>query len=173
MSRRLPKPSAPPGMKGNDRATEQQRRQTSQARRSVLIYFLALGLFGVGVHALYRLGPRGAAARPLNEKGLRVSGEGRSDATRVLSAALFSNTRVKNAYRLAAKVPETLNQLYCWCGCIEQGMRSNLECFETRHASVCDVCMAGAELAWEMKQHGVIDPAKVQQVLDTRFGRSS
>lgn len=173
MSRRLSKTSVPPGTKGNDRATEQKRRLRSQARRSLLIYFMALGLFGVGVKALYRPGPRHAATRPLNEKGLRVSGEGRSDAARVLPAALFSNSRVKNAYRLAAEVPETLNQLYCWCGCIEQGMRSNLECFETKHASVCDVCMAGAEVAWEMKQQGITDPAKVQQVLDARFGRSS
>ena len=41
----------------------------------------------------------------------------------------------------------TLNQLYCWCGCIERGMRSNLECFESEHAAQCDVCLAGAEVA--------------------------
>ena len=155
------------------KVAQREGRLAKHTRRQLVLYLLALGLFGVGVQTLYSTRARHMATHPLNEKGLRVPGEGRADATRVLPAALFSDPRVKNAYRLAADMPETLNQLYCWCGCVERGMRSNLECFESEHASVCDVCMAGAEVAWEMKQRGLTDPAKVQQVLDARFGRST
>ena len=155
------------------KAEQRKRRLARRTRRQLVLYLLALALFGVGAQTLYSTRARHVAARPVNEKGLRVSGNGRADATHVLSPALFSDPRVKNAYRLAAEMPQTLNQLYCWCGCIERGMRSNLECFESTHASVCDVCMAGAEVAWDMKQRGITDPAKVQQALDTRFGRST
>lgn len=137
------------------------------AGRGVLLYFGALLLFGVGLvwlNATHR--PR---ARAPNAQGLRVSGVGRADATRVLPAATFSNPRVREAYRIAAEIPATLNQLYCWCGCIERGMRSNLECFESEHAAQCDVCLAGAEVAREMRQKGITDAARIQQVLDARF----
>lgn len=146
-------------------------RETNRAARHLLLFVLVLGLVVVGIQVLNTTRGPLAGARPLNAQGLRVSGEGRSDASHVVPAARFSHQRARSAYHLAAQIPATLNQLYCWCGCIERGMRSNLECFETTHASVCDVCMAGAEIAWEMKQRGITDPAKVQQVLDSRFGR--
>lgn len=168
--------SAKKGAKSSgSRATpSKQIRAFRKARRQLIVYVIGVGLLGIGIPTLltgtrHRL----VSATPLNEKGLRVSGEGRSDATRVLPAALFSDTRVRNAYRLAGEMPETLNQLYCWCGCIERGMRSNLECFETDHAAHCDVCMAGAEIAAEMRQRGITDPARIQQVLDARFGRKT
>lgn len=137
------------------------------AGRGLLLYAGALLLFGVGLvwlNASHR-----PVARPLNAQGLRVSGAGRADATRVLPASMFSNPRVREAYRIAAQIPATLNRLYCWCGCIERGMRSNLECFESEHAAQCDVCLAGAEVAWEMHQKGITDAAQIQRVLDARF----
>lgn len=151
----------------------QEDREAKRATRHLLLFVLGLGLIAVGIQVLNTTRGRLAGAPPLNTQGLRVSGDGRSDASHVLPAAQFSNPRVRSAYHLAARIPGTLNQLYCWCGCIERGMRSNLECFETTHASVCDVCLAGAEVAWEMKQRGITDPAKVQQVLDSRYGRST
>ena len=150
-------------------------RTTRRARWQLSLYLGALLAVGVGLPALFvavARTPR-AVARSLDARGLRVSGAGRADATRVLPAALFSDARVQNAYRLAAQIPVTLNQLYCWCGCIERGMRSNLECFETTHASVCEICLAGAEVAWALKQQGVTDPARVQQVLDARYAPRS
>lgn len=157
-----------------DLAAQRKTRAMRQTRRQLLMYMVGVGLLGIGIPILLTATrQRRVVASPLNEKGLRVSGEGRSNATRVLPAALFSDARVRNAYRLAAEMPETLNQLYCWCGCIERGMRSNLECFETDHAAHCDVCMAGAEIAAEMRERGITDPARVQQVLDARFGRTA
>lgn len=127
------------------------------------LVFLAGGLFWVNASH------RSRAAHPPNAQGLRVSNGGPADATRVLPATLFPDPRVKEAYRIAALIPATLNKLYCWCGCIERGMRSNLECFESEHAAQCDVCMAGAEVAWAMRGKGVTDAATIQRALDARF----
>lgn len=137
--------------------------------RGVVMYFAGLVLFAGGLIALQSIHEARHVARPLNAQGLRVSGAGRSDATHVRPAALFSDPRVKRAYQIAALIPEILNKLYCWCGCIERGMRSNLQCFESEHAAGCDVCLAGAEVAWEMRQQGITDPARIQHVLDARF----
>ena len=101
---------------------------------------------------------------------LPAPGAGRNDASRVLPESAFADPEVRHAYAIARRIPETLNHLYCWCGCIERGMRSNLECFETDHAEECGICLAGAEIAWEMKQRGITDPAEIQRVLDERYG---
>lgn len=141
------------------------------ARRLLLSLMAALVLISAGIAALYAARRGQLAARPLDAQGLRVSGEGRADATRVLPAARFRDPRIQTAYRLAAQLPGTLNRLYCWCGCIERGMRSNLECFESEHGATCEACLAGAEIAWEMQQRGVTEPAAIQRVLDARYGQ--
>jgi len=150
-----------------------RRRHTSDTKQLVrwVVFF---GVAAVGLAALnFTLGRRPPAPHPINAHGLRVSGEGRADATRVLPAAFFADPRARRAYAIAHEIPAMLNVLYCWCGCIERGMRSNLQCFESEHATGCDICMAGAEIAWEMKQRGVTDPAVIQRVLDARFGHTS
>ena len=147
---------------------KQKQRPFGKGRGQLAAVSLAIAIAFSGLGALYMM-RGGQVARPLNAHGLRVTGRGRSDASHVLPTAMFSDPRVRSAYRIAALIPATLNQLYCWCGCIERGMRSNLECFESEHASGCDICMAGAETAWEMRQKGITDPARIQQVLDARF----
>lgn len=141
--------------------------QSRAAGRGLLLYFGAFLLLVVGL--VWLSTSHRPVPRALNAEGLRVSGAGRADATHVLPAVMFANPRVREAYRIAAQIPATLNQLYCWCGCIERGMRSNLECFESEHAAQCDVCLAGAEVAWAMRQKGVTDPAQIQRALDARF----
>lgn len=107
----------------------------------------------------------------LNAQGLRVSGEGRADASHVTPPELFDHPRAKAAYAIAQAIPETMNQLYCWCGCIERGMRRALECFESNHGANCDVCLGTAEIAWAMTQQGVTDAAEIQKAVDARYGR--
>lgn len=99
-----------------------------------------------------------------------VTGDGRTDASHVLPASTVSGRRAGKAYRVAARIPATLNRLYCWCGCIEGGMRSLLECFESRHAVACEPCLGGAELAWTMTRRGVTAPARIQRAIDIRYG---
>lgn len=152
------------------------RASTGRARkidRQMLLFVLAILVVGVGFQALYATRGVPGSRHPLNERGLRIAGTGRADASHVIPASHFTEARVRRGYELAAQLPETLNQLYCWCGCIERGMRSNLECFESEHAAVCDVCLAGAEVAWELKERGITDPAAAQRILDLRYGRST
>lgn len=52
-----------------------------------------------------------------------------------LSPALFTGV-VAQAYQLAREIPQVLDQLYCWCKCIENhGHKSNLSCFVDSHAA--------------------------------------
>lgn len=143
------------------------KRKTSERRiwPMLLVLFLAIGgLMVAKIHA-------GAPGGELSAQGLRVSGEGRADASHVTPPELFEHPRAKAAYTIAQKIPATMNQLYCWCGCIERGMRSTLECFESAHGANCDVCMGTAEIAWEMSQKGVTDPGQIQKAVDERYGR--
>ena len=147
----------------------QGHRRFGKPERQLALVALGITLMFAGMTTMVTIYGGRHVARPVNAHGLRVTGRGRSDATHVLQAAMFSDLRVQRAYRIAALIPATLNRLYCWCGCIERGMRSNLECFESEHAAMCDICLAGAETAWDMHQKGITDPAKIQQVLDAHF----
>lgn len=106
----------------------------------------------------------------LRENGLRIIPSGRSDASAVLDPAQFPDSADRHAYWIATQVPETLNQLYCWCGCENRGVhRSNLQCFEDRMGLDCDVCQGTAEIAYSLVQQGITDPAKIQAAVDAKW----
>lgn len=113
----------------------------------MLLFVLANLVVAIGLMVLYTTRGVPGSSHPLDARGLRIAGTGRADASHVVPAVQFADARVQRGYALAAQLPETLNHLYCWCGCIERGMRSNLECFESKHAAECDICLAGAEVA--------------------------
>ncbi len=104
----------------------------------------------------------------LREDGLRIVPSGRSDAGAVLEPEQFTDQPVRHAYWIATQIPETLNQLYCWCGCEDRGVhRSNLQCFEDLMAVNCDVCRGTAEIAYRMiQEEGVTDPGRIQRAVD-------
>ena len=130
--------------------------------------FLLLGALGAMMVLVINVRAPGG---DLNAQGLRVSGEGRSDASHVTPPEFFEHPRVREAYAISQRIPETMNHLYCWCGCIERGMRSALECFESNHGAACDICIRTAEIAWEMTQRGVTDPGEIQRAVDAEMGR--
>lgn len=148
------------------RNTRSEKGRTSKNR--VWLAFLLLGV--LGALAIMLINARTPAGE-LNAQGLRVSGEGRADASHIMPPEFFQQPRIREGYAIAQKIPATLNQLYCWCGCVPSVHRSALECFESTHAANCDICLANAEVAWEMKQEGTTDPAEIQEVLDQRYGR--
>ena len=155
------------------RAPRQRKRtRTSAAPRykAALIALVPLAMLILLIAGLSFL--RGASAPPPDDRGLRITATGRSDASQVLDPARFSTRRVRHAYVIAQEIPRTLNQLLCWCGCTANGThRSALECFESTHAADCSICLANAEIAWDMRQRGITDAGAVQQELDRRFGR--
>ncbi|MGH7576867.1 MAG: PCYCGC motif-containing (lipo)protein [Longimicrobiales bacterium] len=106
----------------------------------------------------------------LREDGLRIVPSGAGDAAAVLDPAAFEDREVRHAYGVATRIPEILNQLYCWCGCENRGVhRSNLACFEDEMSASCDVCRGTAEIAYAMVQNGITDAAKIQAAVDARW----
>jgi hypothetical protein len=153
----------------NSRSKRSKKGKTQTSKNRIWPAFLLLGVLGALTILLINARAPGGE---LNAQGLRVSGEGRSDAAAVTPPEFFDHPRVKAGYEIAQKIPATLNQLYCWCGCIERmGHRSALECFESDHAANCDVCLGTAEIAWEMTQNGITDPAEIQKAVDARYQR--
>jgi hypothetical protein len=55
---------------------------------------------------------------------------------------LFTDPVVQNAYTVAAKIKKTLYQQPCYCHCDRsQGHKSLLDCFASKHGSVCGTCI--------------------------------
>ena len=59
----------------------------------------------------------------------------------------FSNKFVVAAYSAAKEIPEVLAQQPCYCYCKRRGHRSLLDCFATKHAADCDICVREAIFA--------------------------
>jgi hypothetical protein len=70
---------------------------------------------------------------------LRETGESDTDAgakmSQTLSPTLFEG-KTRDAYQAAADVPEVLEHMPCFCGCMENnGHDNNLFCFRDSHAA--------------------------------------
>jgi len=66
------------------------------------------------------------------------------------AAAQFENPVVQNAYAKAAKVKKVLYQQPCYCHCDRSlGHGSLLDCFASKHGSMCDVCIKEAFYSYE------------------------
>jgi hypothetical protein len=53
------------------------------------------------------------------------------------------------AYELAAKIPDVLNQMPCYCYCERIGHKSLHTCFEGTHGAHCGICMKEIFYAYE------------------------
>ena len=75
---------------------------------------------------------------------------------RTLAPALFKkNPTAERAYPIAKHNPGLLAQQPCYCWCSrDEGHRSLLDCYASRHAETCDVCLKEALLAGQMDQAG-------------------
>jgi hypothetical protein len=87
----------------------------------------------------------------------------------VLDPMGFSDPRVRAAYEAAKQYAHVLEQLYCYCHCKENiGHRALVECYETDHASNCDVCMNEAMIAAKMTKDGKT-PQEIQKAIDALY----
>lgn len=88
---------------------------------------------------------------------------------KVLDPLDFADQRVRLAYDAAKKYAHVLEEIYCYCRCKENiGHRALVECFETDHASHCDVCMNEAVIAAKMTQEGKT-PKEIQKAIDALY----
>ena len=81
-----------------------------------------------------------------------------SEITRPLPSTVapdqFKDLVVREAYAVASKMPHVLAQQPCYCWCNSIGHRSLLDCYRTRHAATCDICVKEALLAERMHEAG-------------------
>jgi hypothetical protein len=113
------------------------------------------------------------AAEPRSEAQLSAPATGApADAagvSKVLDPAGFSDERVRKSYEAAKQYAHVLEEIYCYCRCKENiGHRALVECFETDHASHCDVCMNEAIIAARMTADGKT-PKEIQKAIDAYY----
>jgi hypothetical protein len=100
-------------------------------------------------------------------------GEGSLAANRpyTLSPAQFSHDpKAQAAYQVAKDIPEVLEQLPCFCGCMmNRGHKNNLFCFSDEHGSACDICEDIALDARDMHKQGW----SIQKIKDAIIERYS
>jgi len=88
-----------------------------------------------------------------SDRSLSASGTGQMPET--LDPALFTGD-VHDAYQSARNHPDVLVQLHCYCGCDrELGHRNLLDCFRSRHAAQCEICLGEANMAARMADKGM------------------
>lgn len=93
---------------------------------------------------------------------------------------LTSSDKVKNTYLMAAKYPEVLANVPCYCGCVSDGHMSNLNCFVSKmgpnnavqawdqHGIGCDVCVNIANDAVQMHQDGK-SPKEIYELIQEKY----
>ena len=79
---------------------------------------------------------------------------------------------VRDAYRAAREIPQTIAQMPCYCHC-DRGMghKSLYSCFEDDHASHCAVCVNEALLTLKLEREGKLSPAQIRDKIVEQFGR--
>lgn len=135
------------------------------------LVFLATAAFGGWAVPRYGPGAPGAwEVGDLRPDGLRLVPTPPWDASEVLSPASLTYEGHRELYDRVRRMPEIMNQLYCWCGCIKMGRhRSALACFEDASAKGCGVCQETARIAWREVQSGITDPARIQRAIDREW----
>ncbi|HLH32944.1 MAG TPA: CYCXC family (seleno)protein [Terriglobia bacterium] len=94
-----------------------------------------------------------------------------SMAADVLSPSLFADEKTRAAYQTAKDIPEVLEQLPCFCGCLSRfGHKNNLFCFKDQHGSGCDICQDIALDARKMHDQGMSIP-QIQEKIKAKYSR--
>src|SRR5689334_14904318 len=89
----------------------------------------------------------------------------------VLSPSIFNDERTRAAYQVAKDIPEVLEQLPCFCGCMTSfGHKNNLFCFKDQHGSGCTLCQDIALDARKMHDQGM-SIAQIQDNIKTKYSR--
>jgi hypothetical protein len=95
-----------------------------------------------------------------------------SESDGVLSPTLFDDAKTRAAYQAAKDIPEVLEQLPCFCGCMSHyGHKNNLFCFKDQHGSGCDLCQDIALDARKMHDQGM-SIAQIQEQIKAKYSRN-
>jgi hypothetical protein len=89
----------------------------------------------------------------------------------VLSPTIFNDEKTRAAYQVAKDIPEVLEQLPCFCGCLNNfGHKNNLFCFKDQHGSGCEICQDIALDARKMHDQGM-SIAQIQDNIKAKYAR--
>lgn len=89
----------------------------------------------------------------------------------VLSPTLFNDEKTRAAYQVAKDIPEVLEQLPCFCGCMTSfGHKNNLFCFKDQHGSGCSICQDIALDARKMHDQG-LSITQIQDGIKAKYAR--
>jgi hypothetical protein len=87
----------------------------------------------------------------------------------VLSPTIFDDAKTRAAYQVAKDIPEVLEQLPCFCGCMSHfGHKNNLFCFKDMHGSGCELCQDIALDARKMHDEGM-SIAQIQENIKAKY----
>jgi len=104
-------------------------------------------------------------SEPSDDSALNVTSDG------VLSPALFADQKARAGYQTAKDIPEILEQLPCFCGCMmNMGHKNNLFCFKDQHGSACEICQDIALDARKMHDEG-LPIARIQENIRAKYAR--
>src|ERR1700730_1860534 len=82
-----------------------------------------------------------------------------------MSPDTFSDPVVQNAYTVAARIKKVLYQQPCYFHCDQsQGHGSLLDCFASKHGSVCDICVREDLHSYEQTRKGKA-PAQIREAI--------
>ena len=127
---------------------------------------VALGIAAVAI----MLGIAWMSLRGTNEPGETASAL-LSKAADVLSPSLFADEKTRAAYQTAKDIPDVLEQLPCFCGCMkEYGHKNNLFCFKDQHGSACEICQDIALDARKMHDAGM-PIAQIQDNIKAKYSK--
>jgi hypothetical protein len=88
------------------------------------------------------------------------------------SPGQFTGT-ARMAYQAAKEIPAILNQLPCFCGCMQNfGHKNNLYCFKDSHGVECSMCQDIALDALQMHKNG-LTLEQIRDHVNTKFGRKA
>jgi hypothetical protein len=89
----------------------------------------------------------------------------------VLSPTIFNDEKTRASYQVAKDIPEVLEQLPCFCGCMTSfGHKNNLFCFKDQHGSGCTICQDIALDARRMHDQGM-PIAQIQDNIKAKYSR--
>ena len=78
--------------------------------------------------------------------------------------------QTREAYKVAKQIPETLDQLPCYCHCDQGfGHKSLHSCFEDDHAAHCAVCTEEALMAFELQKKQRLTVEQIRRIIIEKY----
>ncbi len=159
-----------------------KKRKTKRFSHTFIVMGVVTLLVGIwGVSEFYSQYRRGELTKKSRQEGIYrgvsglhmakfdQSGYRFRETKKVLEPTRYRLQKQMVSYGIAGRIPQVLDQIYCFCGCSHSiGHKSLLSCFTDDHAANCGICMDQAILAGKMadREKSIIE---IVDAMDTRF----